>query len=459
MSSPPSPNIEYICPGETYPISRAVHLARLTAFYSACKECPLRCETGHLPKQITEYYEQTEERNKRSTLFTTEGVRGVYLNEIDRTKAGEVATGLASLLWEETPFVGRSENDPPHTNRRKRQTIVVGYDDRPTSPDLFAGVTAALIRMGCEVIDIGMVSKPCFWFAAEHLESRAGIYITGNGSPAAWTGLDFVGQNARPLSLGTTSMNSSSLLSGSLCATLKRLEQRLSEPTGRPTRVAGHQRTFQATVPYLAGLWKHFHELRSLSIVIGCAMPQVTKALSTLFDKLPCRLQQIELPRRQREINNNDDADIKIVAEATKEANADLGLLIDDDGQRCRFIDERGMPIDGVDITQLLADLQLSMHPEGAIVLEQKESYLKERLPLLVDSTCTTCLPRHGIVYETMQSTNAILSGGSSGYYWFRTTLPTCDAILTLANVLTIISRSNISISQMIGGRDQHVTT
>ena len=169
------------------------------AFYSACKECPLRCETGSLPKQNIVQIEETNHQTTRRTLFTTEGVRGAYLNELNRTTAGDMAAALASLLWEERPFVGRSENDPPHTDRRIRQTVVVGYDERSSSPDLFAGVTAALVRMGCEVIDIGMVSKPCFWFAVQHLETRAGIYVTGNGSATAWTGLDFAGENARPM--------------------------------------------------------------------------------------------------------------------------------------------------------------------------------------------------------------------------------------------------------------------
>ncbi|VAX40723.1 hypothetical protein MNBD_PLANCTO02-3046 [hydrothermal vent metagenome] len=465
MSSSITTSVEYICPGELHSISRAVHFSRLAAFYPKCKECPLRCETGNLPKRITEHYKKFEQHQKneqhltRRTLFTTEGVRGVYINKLDRTKAAQITSALASLLWEETPFVGRSENDPPHTARRVRQTVVVGYDERPSSPDLFAGVTAALIRMGCEVIDIGMTSKPCFWFAVQHLEARAGVYISGSGCDAAWTGLDFVGENARPLSLGTTSMNSRSLLSGALCATLNRLEKRLSQPIGRPIRFAGHQRTFQATVPYLAGLWKHFHELRPLSIVVGCTMPQVVKTLSTLFEQLPCRLQLLTLPRRKKEINNDEDVDLLQVGQTVKEFNADMGMLIDDDGQRCRFIDEQGIAIDACDITRLLADLQLSFHPDGSVVLEQNVSHLKESLPLLPDSTCTTVLPRLGIVYETMQTTNAIFAGGNSGYYWFRKTLPTCDAILTLANILTLLSRTDASFSQIICGRQNHVST
>ena len=38
---------EYVCPGETHPISHSIHLARLSSFYSKCRECEHRNEVGH----------------------------------------------------------------------------------------------------------------------------------------------------------------------------------------------------------------------------------------------------------------------------------------------------------------------------------------------------------------------------------------------------------------------------
>ena len=38
---------EYVCPGETHAISHSIHLARLSSFYSKCRECPHRNDLGH----------------------------------------------------------------------------------------------------------------------------------------------------------------------------------------------------------------------------------------------------------------------------------------------------------------------------------------------------------------------------------------------------------------------------
>ena len=96
----------YICPGEGHPISRSVHLSRLAAFYPVCRDCPLRTDTGHLPGQIVERLQQTERRVQRRSLYTTEGVRGVYINDLTRKKAGRIATALADLLVEQGLFMG-----------------------------------------------------------------------------------------------------------------------------------------------------------------------------------------------------------------------------------------------------------------------------------------------------------------------------------------------------------------
>ena len=246
-----------ICPGDRHPISRAVHLSRLAAFYPACRDCPFRHETGQLPRQIVEQLQSAERRIERPSLFTDEGVRGVYLNELNRTRAANIAAAFAALLWDEAPLVGRGpparitspgspettttdEKTPIRGGRRLRPAVVVGRDTRPASPDIHAGVTAGLRRMGCQVIDIGLATKPCFWFAVEHLQASAGILVTGAGCDPSWIGLDFAGRGALPLSKTAAARAAASAW------TLDRLEARLDEPCSRIRTMAGsggHSRT------------------------------------------------------------------------------------------------------------------------------------------------------------------------------------------------------------------------
>ncbi len=445
-----------ICPGETHPISRSVHLARLASFYPRCRDCPLRSETGQLPSNTVKRLQSTERRVERKSLFTAEGVRGVYLNELTRARAGHMAAVLASLLWEESPLGGGSDAGR-RGHVRTRPAVVVGHDERPSSPDVVTGVVTSLRRMGCQVIDVGLVTRPCFWFAVDHLQASAGIHVTGAGCEPSWTGLDFVGRSGLPLSKGLASTGTETHRSLGFAKSqgseidLDRLEDRLAQPYSRPTRRAGQKRTFGASIPYEAGLWKHFHALRPLRVCFGSSSRLVRRTLERIFEKLPCQLIPVEIPHRARNLSDPDDPDVARLSAAVCRSHAHLGVLIDDGGDDCSFFDEEGTCITAGDITRLIAELLLAEHPEGAIVLETSaggplRSVIEAGGGKCVDGGCTL-----STMSQTMRMPGAVFGGGNSGRYWFRESLATCDAVLAVAKVLEALSRSDTRFSEAIG--------
>ena len=68
----------YTCPGELYSIPRSIHLARMAAFYSKCRDCEHRFEAGHVPPRTIGPPPEVEHRVTRTSLLTDEAVRGVY---------------------------------------------------------------------------------------------------------------------------------------------------------------------------------------------------------------------------------------------------------------------------------------------------------------------------------------------------------------------------------------------
>lgn len=433
---------EYQCPGEEYTISRAVHLARLAAFYPKCRECRHRTDTGQLPLQTLEQLQRTERRIERPSLFTPEGVRGVYLNELTHTRAGKIAGALASLLWEDQPLVPRSGSPRASETKPHRHgpSVIVGHDERPSSPDIVTGVAKVLRRMGCHVIDIGLSTRPCFWYAVDHLRGVAGIHVTGSGRDPAWTGLDFVGAGALPWSRDLR---------------LGEIERRYEQGFSRPTRHSAGQRTFHASALYEAGLWKHFHALRPLRVCCGCPNRPVRDIIERIFSKLACKLIPVPIPVRARKLHDAADADSQRLAQAVRQQKADLGILIDDDGQTCTFFDERGTLIPAPALTLVLAEALLEEAPGSGIVVE--ESAAANLRPMLeawkgrVIPSGTTLTA----VSQAMRRHDAQLAGGDSGRFWFRESFPTCDAVLTLAKVLQALSRSDAEFSVVAGAKLQ----
>lgn len=434
----------YICPGETHPITRSVHLSRLAAYYPACRSCPFRADAGELAGPAVQRLENARSRRDKPTLFTSGGVRGIYLNEIGRRKADRLAAALASLLWDASPLVGRKDGSK-RGGRRSRPLLVVGHDERPSSPDIVTGVVAGSRRMGCQVIDISLSTQACFCFTVAHVQAQAGVYVTGAGCGPSWTGMNFAGPGAMPLMRqgGGTQER----------LTLERLERRLGEPLNRPTRHAGTHRTFQALIPYEASLWKHFHALRPLQVAFGCSSRLVRRTLERIFGALPCRLVPVEIPLRARDPLDPGDADVNRVSRAVRESQSDLGLLIDDDGCRCSFFDEQGVLVAPIELTRLIAiDLQ-SEQPGAGVALEQAAAASLQEEIEAVGGTCVAGGSTSADMFRAMHENRAVFGGGAAGRYWFGESIPTCDAVLTVARVLQALSRSDAPFSALIGKR------
>ncbi|MFK7779193.1 MAG: hypothetical protein QM501_13890 [Gimesia sp.] len=435
------------CPGENYPISKAVHLSRLAAFNPICRECPHRTETGNLSPQTVKQLQHIQmKRTSSHSLFTREGVRGVYLNEINRTQAAQIAGAFSNLLWESLPLKGLAPQKPAaHLSKTKDHSlerfnseigrgpnVVIGFDERPSSPDIITGVASALRRNGCRVIDLGLTVPAVMSFAMTHLQAQGAIMVTGSQCGPSYTGFEFLRENSQPISIGYG---------------LEKIQKIHSNGFGRASRQPGSQRTFHPMEAYRAQFSKHFHALRPLKISIACSLRLVKETLNSLFEKLPCQLTWVEIPHQKRDLLNPADSDVLKMSHHLQTGDFDLGMIIDDDSRCCAFFDESGVLQPLHLIFELLMKALAAEHTDKCFVLEQESRDRLSDIPsgwkihshngTLADS------------YLQMQKQQAVYAGSLSGYHWFRETVPTCDAILTLAHVLAALSFSDAPFSEV----------
>lgn len=447
----------YRCPGEEYDIPHAVHLARLAASFSKCRNCVHAPGASSPPREaVADGDSPTEAANEILRLFTPEGVRGRYLNDLTRAMAAKIAGAMASCLWEDSVCAGSATWDSygvpsaaPEAHARlsvltntKSQSanegvrllapgcpgpsVVLGYDERPSSPDLVTGVGQILRRMGCQVIDIGAATRPCLLFAVDHLAAAAAVHITGTGCDPGWTGLDFVMRGGLPCS-------SPGLLG--------RIATCCREGFSRPTRRPGSQRFFQAAIPYEASLWKHFHALRPLKIALACPGRPVRELFERVFRKVACRLLFIDTPVRKRSLLDSADPDLAHTAQAICLERADLGMLVDDDGERCAFFDETGQLVP----PQVLARL-LASDDEGKTVPIADGV---PRIPIEPDPSPARSHMTRETMTRMMREQRMSFAADGAGRYWFADRYPACDALLTLVHLLHALSRSDRLFSQV----------
>ena len=464
---------EYRCPGEKHPISRAVHLGRLAAFYPGCRQCPHRDDTGTLSTRQVAQLAETSRQTRPRPLFHDEGAGGVYLNDLTPTAARNIAAAFGMMLKDEgreergegrgnTNGWGDSCTVTPATRHNAGVTvqlspqqaipfpsIVLAGDGRPLVAELVAAVGEGLRFSGCNVIDIGPATAACLAFAVAHLQAAGGLLVGNPGGDPHTVGLKFWAAGPQPLSAG-----------GSLEPLVERAEAGVS----RPARSVGAIHRFQADTPYLAWMAEYYHALRPLRIVVRSASRPAVGYLQRLMAAVACNVIPCQTARH--------DLPAQIHADA-----AHLVVCIDDDGESCRVLDEQGREVPAERLLLFLiqhvgfdtkpvfgraklplsrpsdsaADGSAGASPSPSVVLEAGTSpTLIERLERLGVSIAMSN-PRRADMSCAMQEHGAIFGGGPSGRFWHAEAgFPLSDALMTVTRLLLLLSRSDAPFSVVL---------
>src|SRR5215217_4646630 len=125
--------------------------------------------------------------------FKAYDVRATYPNPLNEESAWKVGHATAQ-------FLKRSrQNVPPDQRLGREETIVVGRDMRPHSPDLSNALIEGIRSVGMSVVDVGMIDTSFIYFAINHLDCVGGIQTTASHNPINYNGFKISGPKAKPI--------------------------------------------------------------------------------------------------------------------------------------------------------------------------------------------------------------------------------------------------------------------
>ena len=199
----------FVCPGSVSAVSRAIHLARLNAAWPGCDQCAWRFDSEGLATRTVLETERIRSQRSDGIRRTEYGIRGQYINDLDRQMAADLTRIFSACLQEQCAQddVDAAAKRSSHETRRGQSVVtdpeksaasfeaiapvIVGYDGRSASVDLAVGVVAASREFGMPVLDIGRCTAASIQEAARCFHASCGaIMVTGAGSPNAWAGVD-----------------------------------------------------------------------------------------------------------------------------------------------------------------------------------------------------------------------------------------------------------------------------
>ncbi len=459
----------YHCPGESDDISEGVHLSRLSSFYHKCRLCEHRTDISRLAPALQKQWEQLLQAPEPPRLFQTNGVRGLYLNQLTRNEASQVAAAFASTLREVAEIWRSRQPNPPPPGRWLK--VVFGHDSRPSSPNLAIAAATVLRQHGCELIDLSWSVRPQLDAVLRSSGADGAFFVTGHGSPVGWNGFDLVGPDGVVWSLG---------------GMLDIVEQRFQQSCPRPEREAAPHTQHHALSETLTPLRTELHGLRPLRVAVESPEPILGQILRAVQPDWPDELvlggssvafrsaKESPVAGQPRSVRENLPWDRlpachlpptdRLEAYPTGQTSLtdlqkptlppDVTFHLSEDARRCEMLDESLQPVADQRILFGLGELLLDEHPHVDVVLSDA---MFERCGWTVERCGPGYLVFHrgGSTEEqlvrTMHAMNSPLGVDGAGRYWIRREGHIrCDGLLTVAMILRSLSRSDCRASGWI---------
>jgi phosphomannomutase/phosphoglucomutase len=310
---------------------------------------------------------------------------------------------------------------------RGRDTIAVGRDGRLSGPELVRALSHGIRASGTNVIDIGMVTTPMSYYAAQELGTQCSVAVTGSHNPPDYNGLKMV-------IAGET-------LSGDAITALK---QRIEE--GRLARGAGSYRTEDVAERYFQRIVGDVKLARPLKIAVDCGNGVAGAYAPELFRRLGCRVTELFCEVDGRFPNHHPDPsqpkNLQDVIRCLATTDNELGFAFDGDADRLGVVTKHGHIIFADRQLMLFAADMLQRNPGALVIYDVKST--RNLKPWIVDHGGKPLLWKtgHSLIKSKMKETGALLAGEMSGHTFFKERwYGFDDGLYAGARLLEILSR------------------
>lgn len=365
--------------------------------------------------------------NVNANIFKAYDIRGLCPEEINEEAVCRIGLAFADFLSEKWVVANRQ--------------MVVGRDARLSSDNLFRVLAAAANSRGFEIIDIGRVSTPCFYWALINEKAAGGAMITASHNPAGYNGLKLCGPAALPISRDSG------------LAEIKAMVQTLSVlPVLAPGRIIRKN----VVGDYLRFLKSKIDltSLAPLKIVIDAGNGMIGPEAREFFKGSPIEAEILfgepdgNFPHH--EANPLKEENLVALKKTVLEKNADLGAAFDGDGDRVGFIDEQGRVARGDFITALIARELLRSNPRRKIFYEIRSSRTVPETIAAAGGEPVLGQAGHSLIKAQMRREDILFGGELSGHYFFKDLGFIDNAWLALLLMIKILDREKKSFSSII---------
>lgn len=358
-------------------------------------------------------------------IFRPNDIRGIYGKDLNEEIAEKIGKAFGTLLG-------------------GKKSVVVGRDIRLSSKSLRDFLVKGLTSVGCDVVDIGIVSTPIFYFALYHYKFDAGVMITASHNPPQWNGFHLYEK-----------MNS--LIAAEKIEKLKEIIEK--ENFIKPEKKGKVKKFRKILEDYIQFLSSKVELKKKLKIVLDCSngcaalvMPKLLKKLGQDVLVLNSEMNG-NFPAHGPEANEKTLSKLK---EKVIKVKADFGVGFDGDADRAVFVDEKGRILSG-DRAALIILEELFKKKKPLKILNEVscsssiEDYIKRK-----GATLKTSRRGHAFIQILMRKEKIDFGFEKSSHFYFKELKGFDDAAFATLRVAEVLCKSEKSFSKILDSVPYH---
>lgn len=371
-----------------------------------------------------------EDRRKfMGKYFGTDGVRGIANQELTPELAFKLGRYGGHVLRE-------------HAGDVESPRVLIARDTRISGEMLEAALTAGLLSVGIEVMQLGIVPTPAVAYLTRTQNAVAGVMISASHNPVADNGIKFFGADGFKLS--DEQEEEIELL-------LEQSEDKLERPSaeGLGTIDEFHE----GTIKYLNFLQTTVSvDLSGMRVAIDAANGATSPLINQLFADMETEF--FTMGDRPNGLNINEGVGSthpQALQAFVQEKEVDLGLAFDGDGDRLIAVDEKGELVDGDKIMFICGKhlKQKGRLNDNTIVSTVMSNIGFHQAVEANDMVALKTKVGDRYVVEEMRRGGYTLGGEQSGHIIFLNLNTTGDGLLSAVQLMAVMKETGKSLSEL----------
>ena len=364
-------------------------------------------------------------------LFGTNGVRGVFSEDFTLEFVNDLTMSLAAYF--------------------KKGKILVGYDGRHSSPIVAKIVSSALNYSGLDCYMAGLVPTPCLEYATKKLGYDGGLMITASHNPPRYNGIKPVAFDGVEISRDDEKI-------------IEKIFDEKNWVRGDSFGKIFEEKNVIST--YLNGIISLVDtdsiKTKKFKVCLDLGNGAQSVTARSLCENLNCNVFTIneeingDFPGRGSEPTpqNLDELSNLVV-----KTSSNFGIAFDGDGDRSIFCDENGKILTGDSSALLLCNYLLEKYPNSQVVTCLNSGNIIERIVQKSNSDVVRTKVGSVEVSRRMVKDGALVGYEENGGFMFGKHNHVRDGAMTLALMLDLLSKSQISLSKNIENLPPSFTT